>query len=148
MDENPSNEQPTPPSLAPSPALRSLDRLIGTWQVTGPDLDGQVTFAWMAGGFFLMQQVQLNQGGQQTQGIEIIGYDPESNSLRSHYFDSTGSILEYTWEVSDTTLTIWFGLAGSPAFYRGQFSADGNTNAGAWEWPGGGYDSTMTRVPA
>ena len=142
-------DPPAPPaSMTPAPALRSLDRLLGTWQVTGPDLDGQVTFTWMPGGFFLMQQVDLQQNGQQTQGIEIIGYDSDSNSLKSRYFDSNGSILEYTWEVSDTTLTIWFGSADSPAFYRGQFSADGNTNAGAWEWPGGGYESTMTRVPA
>lgn len=39
------------------------------------------------------------------------------------------------------------GERGSPAFYKGKFSADGNTNAGAWVYPGGGgYDSTMTRV--
>jgi hypothetical protein len=146
MAENNTDAQATPPPLMPSPALRSLDRLIGTWEVSGPDLDGQVTFEWMEGGFFLMQHVQLNQGGQKTHGIEIIGYDEESNSLKSHYFSSTGDILEYTWDVSDDTLTIWFGSAGSPAFYKGNFSADGNTNSGAWEWPGGGYESTMTRV--
>ena len=146
MAENNTGAQVNPQPLTPSPALRSLDRLIGTWKVSGPGLDGQVTFEWMEGGFFLMQHVQLNQGDQKTQGIEIIGYDQESNSLKSHYFGSDGSILEYTWNVSDDTLTIWFGTSDSPAFYRGRFSADGNTNSGAWEWPGGGYESTMTRV--
>jgi hypothetical protein len=28
------------------------------------------------------------------------------------------------------TLTIWGGVKGSPAYYRGQFSADGNTSGG------------------
>jgi hypothetical protein len=146
MAENNTDAQANPQPLTPSPALRSLDRLTGRWKVSGPDLDGQVTFEWMEGGFFLMQHVQLNQGGQTTHGIEIIGHDKDSNSLKSHYFDSTGDILEYTWDVTGNTLTIWFGSFDSPAFYRGNFSGDGNTNSGACQWPGGGYESTMTRV--
>lgn len=35
----------------------------------------------------------------------------------------------------------------TPVPYRGRFSDDGDTNAGASVYPGGGgYDSTMTRV--
>jgi hypothetical protein len=26
------------------------------------------------------------------------------------------------------------------------FSADGTTDSGAYQWPGGGYESTMTRT--
>ena len=43
-------------------------------------------------------------------------------------------------------LTIWAGEKDSPAYYKGRFSADGNTATGAWVYPGGGYESTMTRV--
>ena len=93
-----------------------------------------------------MQHVELGQEGQTTKGLEIIGYDAESQSLKSHYFGGSGEILEYTWDITDDTLTIWFGSAGSPAKYQGTFSDDGNTNAGQWEWPGGGYESSMTRV--
>jgi hypothetical protein len=50
------------------------------------------------------------------------------------------------YELVDDELTIWFGEPGSPARYRGTFTADGTGAAGAWEWPGGGYGSTMTRV--
>jgi len=36
---------------------------------------------------------------------------------------------------------------GSPAYYRGTFSADGNTATGEWVYPGGGgYKSSMTRI--
>jgi hypothetical protein len=41
---------------APNPggAPELLDRLVGTWQNSGPDnLDGQVTYEWMPGGGFL-----------------------------------------------------------------------------------------------
>lgn len=132
----------------PHPTLRSLDRLVGMWRVSGPSLDGQVTYSWMEGGFFLLQHIDLDQGEQKTGGIEIIGYDEKSNSLKSHYFGSRGEILEYEYEVDENTFTIWFGSAGSPAFYKGEWSTDGNTNIGAWQWPGGGYESTMTRVSA
>lgn len=41
----------------------------------------------------------------------------------------------------------WFGERGSPTYYKGTFSADGNTLSGAWVYPGGGgYSSTATRV--
>jgi hypothetical protein len=41
------------------------------------------------------------------------------------------------------------GERGSPAYYEGQFSADGNTINGAWHYPGGGgYTTTTTRVLA
>jgi hypothetical protein len=33
---------------------------------------------------------------------------------------------------------------GSPAKFEGTFSR--NTNTGSWTWPGGRYESTMTRV--
>lgn len=138
------NDQQQPPQ--PNPALRSLDRLVGTWNVSGPDIHGQVTFEWMEGGFFLVQHVDLEHGGNKIKGTEYIGYDEESKVLRTHYFDSAGSILEYTYELHDDTLTIWFGEKGSPAKFEGKFSDDGDTNTGGWTWPGGGYESTMTRV--
>ncbi len=45
-------------SSKPNPSLRSLDRLVGTWNMqghefdTGKAMDGQVRFEWMNGGFF------------------------------------------------------------------------------------------------
>lgn len=45
----------------------------------------------------------------------------------------------------ETTLTIWAGAKGSPAFYRGEFSPDGRSNTGTWAYPDGGYQSSMTR---
>lgn len=142
----------------PKPGLRVLDRLVGTWKVSGPDIDGQVRFEWMDGGFFLAQHFDFVHGGRKVKGIEIIGYergweamlqqeaDTSDQNLTSCLFDNAGNTFTYTWEIEGDTLTIWGGEKGSPAFYKGKFSADGNVNSGAWEWPGGGYESTMTRV--
>ena len=37
----------------PSSDLRRLDRLVGTWELSG-DVQGRVTYEWMEGGFFLI----------------------------------------------------------------------------------------------
>jgi hypothetical protein len=55
--------------------------------------------------------------------------------------------LDYVYEIEGDTLTIWGGERGSPAYYTGQFSKDGNTLTGGWVYPGGGgYKAVSTRV--
>lgn len=131
--------------------LKRLDRLVGTWTISG-DAQGVVTYEWMEGGFFLIQHVDLVQGGYTTKGIEIIGHlrpfgEAPSEDIQSRYYDTMGNTLDYVYELEGDTLTIWAGKRGSPAYYRGVFSEDGNTCTGAWVYPGGGgYTTTMTRV--
>ena len=112
---------------------------------------GRVTYEWMEGGFFLIQNVDMTLFGQEIKAIEAIGHlrpvgqDPDEE-IRSRAYDSAGNTLDYVYEIEGDTLTIWGGEKGSPAYYRGTFSDDGNENAGEWVYPGGGYKSTMTRV--
>lgn len=144
---------------APNPALKKLDKLVGTWEMTGREsgpegeIHGQMRFEWLEGGYFLVQRTDINHVGHQIKGIEYIGYGrdfygnaPEECS--SQYFDNDGNNFQYVWEVDDDNLTIWGGYVGSPAAFKGTFSEDGNAITGAWEWPGGGYTATMTRVEA
>ncbi len=126
--------------------LRSLDRLVGTWTIDGPGLSGTVRYEWMEGGGFLVQHVDLVHDGQANRGVEYIGLDKDSGTLRSHFFSGSGEILEYTYRLDDATLTIWYGGTDSPAKYVGTFDTTSNRCTGAWEWPGGGYQSTMTRI--
>ncbi len=136
----------------PNPALGALDRLVGTWDVSGPNARGRVTFEWMEGGFYFVQHVEIDHGSNRIKGTEYVGYDESNAVLKSYVFSNQGPgpfggvALEYAWEVGDDGLTIWGGFVGSPARYRGEFGDDGNTVTGAWEWPGGGYESNMTRV--
>jgi hypothetical protein len=127
-------------------ALHSLDRLVGTWAVEGPGTTGTIRYSWFEDEAFLVQAIDMVADGAVTRGVEYIGWDPESATLRSHYFGSSGEILEYTYDLTGDTLTIWFGGTDSPAKFVGTFDATGNRNTGGWQWPGGGYESTMTRI--
>ncbi|HUG82966.1 MAG TPA: hypothetical protein VMM13_00290 [Euzebya sp.] len=140
---------PAPP--VPAADLAGLNRLVGRWRISG-GAEGTVTYEWMEGGFFLVQHVDLVQYGQRITGIEIIGHERDfgvepGEDIRSTFYDSAGDTLRYVYELDGETLTIWGGEKGSPAYYRGEFSAAGATLAGAWVYPGGGgYESTATRI--
>jgi hypothetical protein len=148
VDDN-IDTQPQPPQ--PNPDLKKLDRLVGTWGVSG-GAQGQVTYQWMEGSFFLIQHVDLEQYGQKSKGIEIIGHERPFGAepcadITSRFYDSLGNTLDYVYELEGDTLTIWGGQKGSPAYYKGRFSDDGSTMTGEWVYPGGGgYASTATRL--
>ena len=138
-----------PASRTPEADLRALDRLVGSWQITG-DASGEVTFRWLDGGFFLVQEGELDVFGHRNRFTEIIGRECQfggepSADIRSRVYTSEGETLDYVHELVGDTLTIWGGERGSEARYVGTFSADGNTLTGAWSWPGGGYETTTIR---
>jgi hypothetical protein len=93
------------PPPEPDPALRRLDRFVGTWEVWGRTLDaeednvsGRLTFEWLPGGFFLQQRVQLNFMGFDIAGLEVIGYDPATGKFPSTVFASmVGAPIPYEW---------------------------------------------------
>src|SRR5574341_1136172 len=147
MTENTDTQQPRP-----NPDLESLDRLIGTWKQSG-GLQGEITYEWAEGGFFLIQRVDFVHDGHKIKGIEIIGHkqafgEEPSRDIKSRFYSFLdGMTLDYVYEMEGDTPTIWGGEKGSPAYYQGQVSKDGNTLAGGWVYPGGGgYEAVSTRV--
>ncbi|MFD1830420.1 hypothetical protein ACFSJS_12190 [Streptomyces desertarenae] len=142
----------TAQAARPDERIRALDRLTGSWRVTG-GAEGTVAYRWAAGGFFLIQDVELEQNGQRVTGFEVIGREKPfgakrpSEEIRSRFYDHQGNTFDYVYELDGDTLTIWAGEKGSPAHFRGTFDATGDTLSGAWVYPGGGgYDSVMTRA--
>lgn len=133
--------------------MKAFNRLIGTWKVTG-GAEGTVTYRWLDGEHFLLQDVELGQQGSPvSRGLEVIGREKPfgaeepGEEVKSRYYGNDGGTFDYVYELDGDTLTIWAGEKGSPAYYRGSFSADGDVLSGSWVYPGGGgYDSVATRV--
>lgn len=132
----------------PNPDLSSLQKLVGTWKVSG-EADGTVRYAWTEGGFFLLQHVEL--GG--SRGLEVIGHEhrygeePSADITSRYHGFGEGETLDYTYQLLDDTLTIWMGGRDSPAYYEGTFDRAGSTLTGAWHYPGGGgYSTISTKV--
>jgi hypothetical protein len=148
---------PQPPT--PDPALRALDRFVGSWQMTGrtlgaaaDDVHGRATFAWLPGGFFLEQRIALDFAGMDVRGLEVVGYDPETGTFPSTVYPSLAPIaIPYVWTIDGEELTITTELLG--ATFRGRWSDDGAAFAGGWrpdagrEGPGNvAYDIRGTRA--
>jgi len=130
--------------------LAALDKLVGTWKVSG-EAQGETTYEWMAGGHFLLQTGVFERAGTRYAYRGVIGYDRQpgaspAEAITERIYTSSGETLDYTSEIGERTLTVWFGPKGSPSVYRGEFSDDGSTLRGEWVWPGGGYIEIMTRV--
>lgn len=158
MSSNEYAEGAQPPG--PDPALKRLDRFVGTWQVTGRTLgsevdnvSGRLTFEWLPGGFFLQQRVELDFMGLDIRGLEVIGYDPSTGKFPSTvYSNVVGVPIPYEYDVQDDHLTIRTELAGG-ATYTGTWAEDGNSMSGGWrpdegkEGPGNvAYDIAGKRV--
>ncbi len=141
----------------PDPALSRLEKLVGTWELKGRTLNskednisGWSTFEWLPGGFFLQIRGEITFKGLRSQSVEIISYDPTSQTFPSNvYSDMSGNVLPYQWDVQGNIVTHWT----KGAKYTGTLSEDGNTLDGGWRpdegaeiTDGAAYDATMTRV--
>jgi Protein of unknown function (DUF1579) len=143
------SNEPSQPS--PDPALRRLDRLVGTWTLTGnlvgsdeENIVGEISFQWLEGGFFLQQDAKIDFGGMfKVSSRELIGYDPETGAFASHVYSNLSPIsLPYTWDLRDDTLTISVTHGPLDASFSGEFSEDGESFSGGWR-PNPGADETI-----
>ncbi len=98
-------------SPQPNTDLKTLERLIGTWQLSG-DTEGTVTYSMLEGGFFLVQHFDIHVFGNHIKGIEVIGHlqpfgHAPQEEIRSRAYDNAGNTLDYVYEIEGDTLTIW-----------------------------------------
>lgn len=134
----------------PNPALKEFDKVIGTWDISGPDVKGTVTDEWMEGGFFAIQKFDLMHGDFHAKGVEYTGFDEDTQTLRSRLMGTDGSRYMYTYVFMDDKMYYYYGEKGADIYSLGTFNADGNTVTGRWriptpEDPNGGYDWVLKR---
>jgi hypothetical protein len=124
------HEDQQPGLLQPDPALKRLDKFVGTWDMKGrfvgadeDNISGRATFEWLPGGFFLQQRISLTFGPMQIESLEP-------------------APLPYRWEVAEDTLKITVSYGPLDATFTGQWSKDGTTFGGGWR-PNPGADETV-----
>jgi Protein of unknown function (DUF1579) len=141
----------TQPQLpTPDPALRRLDRFVGTWSMEGHlvgsednNIRGQAAFRWLPGGFFLEQHITLDFMGLEIDSLELIGYDPETGAFPSTvYSNLSPAPLPYRWEVDDDSVRITVTYGPLDATFTGSFGDGGESFGGGWR-PNPGADETV-----
>jgi Protein of unknown function (DUF1579) len=143
-------DEARPQMPTPAPALRRLDRFVGTWSMEGHlvgsddiTIRGQTTFRWLPGGFFLEQHAGIDFMGMQIDSLELIGYDPATGSFPSTVYANTAPVpLPYRWDVEDDSLTISVSYGPIDATFKGAFDEDGDGFRGGWR-PNPGADETV-----
>ena len=134
----------------PDPALKRLDRLVGTWSMEGHLVDsdennikGEVIFRWLPGEFFLENNTRLDFMGTEVHALELIRYDPATNTFPSTvYSNFSPTPLPYEWGIGDATLTISVSYGDLDARFTGTFSEDGQSFEGGWR-PNPGADQSI-----
>jgi hypothetical protein len=143
------SQNPDPPELPrPDPALKRLDRMVGTWTMEGnlvgseeKNIKGETTFRWLPGGFFLEQRAHIDFAGVEIDALELIGYDPESDTFPSTVFSGfSPTPLPYRWEVREESVKIAVSYDQLDATFTGSWRDDG-TFSGGWR-PNPGADET------
>ena len=119
----------------PNPELKKLQPLVGKWKITGDDLEATSHYEWMEGGFFLIHHFDLRQGEKHHKGIEYIGFDENTQTLRSRLMETIGGNFSYTYALEGHTLWYWFGDRGSGNYSKSNFNEDFTAYEGKWQWP-------------
>ena len=150
---DPANAQ-GPQLPSPDPALKELDRFVGTWDLKGhllgsdeENILGRASYRCLEGGFFLQQDIDLDFAGfVHIKSHELVGYDTESKAFSSLVFSNVSpSPLPYTWDVQGRDVTISVSYGPLDATFTGAFSEDGDTFSGGWR-PNPGADE-LVNVP-
>ena len=124
---------------AATPELELLKKFVGIWDTEGHVMSdpsgerikfkGTDTYEWLPGGYFLLHRYEAIMPQGNITGIEIIGYNRESDTYSMYSFDSQGNadVMEGRFEMDN-----WTFIGGS-ALFSGGFGDGGKVFTGLWE---------------
>lgn len=100
--------------------LKGLEWLIGEWTDEGDDATIEISARWTKHQNFISRTYTVSHDGETTSsGLQVIGWDPNENQIRSWLFDSDGGFVRGTWTERDdrwvvsSTATLAGGGSGS-----------------------------------
>lgn len=134
--------------------LQKLQVFVGTWKTegetrAGDKISGTDSYEWFPGGHFLQHHINVQMGGQQVKGLEMIGYDPATGKYPMHFYDNQGNntVSQATEHNGAWTFT------GEKERGTFTFSENGNVLSGTWEGSENGkdwapiMDVKLTKIP-
>jgi len=148
MSDNNQTQQPGMPT--PDPSLKALDKFVGKWHMSGhlvnsdeETIKGEVEFGWLPGNFFFTQHFHLDFNGLKIESTEFVGFDPETNGLKSAVYSNLSPVpLPYFWKVDGNKLEIKVNYGPMDSTFHGELSEDGQTFSGSWR-PNPGADTNV-----
>jgi hypothetical protein len=142
----------------PNPALQPFSVLVGTWRTTGTHplvpgttFHGRASFAWMAGGAFLIMQSEIDEP-EIPSGIAIFGTDDSTGECSMLYFDERGVSRRYEATLENNVWKWWRNAPDFSQHFTATIAADGGsmTGSGQYSRNGGSWEPdlalTYTRV--
>ena len=85
------------PAPTASSQLHALKWLIGNWENKDADQTVETKVEWAGDKNFLVRTFKLKNEEGETDGWEIVGWDPARQEIRSWIFDSNGGFGESSW---------------------------------------------------
>ena len=92
--------QTAAPAPSASSQLQALKWLIGNWENKDADQAVESKVEWAGDENFLVRTFKVR-GEAETDGWEIVGWDPDRQQIRSWIFDSNGGFGESIWSYDD-----------------------------------------------
>ncbi len=93
--------QTAAPAPSASSQLEALKWLIGNWENKDADQTVETKVDWAGDKNFLVRTFKLRGEKAETDGWEIVGWDPDRQQIRSWIFDSNGGFGESSWSYDD-----------------------------------------------
>jgi hypothetical protein len=126
-------------AASPGAGHKRLAVFVGEWKTEGtirPIESGESVrfsardwYEWLPGEFFLVHRWDAHMPEGRSQGIELMGYDPASDSYPIHTFDNKGEASVMEGRVEGDTWT----LTGDVLRFTGGPRDGHDTIAGQWE---------------
>ena len=148
-------------SQDPNPALKSLERLVGTWKMelsnasflprSSDTVTGQVSFEWLENGAFLVMYMGNRPPGT-PDATWLISRDESTPNYLVLYYDTRKVSRVYEMSFSDDTWKMWRNSPDFSQRFEGKVSEDGNIIKARWEKSGNGstweHDFDVTYIKA
>lgn len=160
MTDNSNNAPVKTSSFQPNPALKSLEVLVGDWEMELshasflPDpsatAKGSVSFEWVQNGAFLMMHMRDKPSGPPN-ALWLITRDETIPNYTVLYYDARSVSRVYAMNFSDGVWKMWREAPGFWQRYESTLSKNGTTITARWEKSSDGtrwehdFDLTYTK---